>query len=49
MEDHKALGESPTEWKTSKNSQGARYYQLTPEGRKQLSTQNARWNQFVGL
>ena len=36
-----------SEWKTSDNNQRAKYYQLTAKGRKQLSTQHARWTQFV--
>src|SRR5687767_2044701 len=36
-----------SEWKTSENNQRAKYYQLTPEGRKQLTSERARWNRFV--
>ena len=38
-----------SEWKTSENNQRAKYYQLTAKGRKQLSTQHARWIQFVDV
>ena len=37
-----------SEWRTSDNNQRAKYYGLTPDGRKQLSAEHARWNQFVG-
>src|SRR2546427_8688009 len=36
-----------SEWKTSENNQRAKYYQLTSEGRKQLTSEHARWNRFV--
>src|SRR6516165_8149499 len=32
---------------TSENNRKARYYRLTPEGRKQLVAQTARWKQVV--
>jgi transcriptional regulator len=34
-------------WGTSDNNRKARYYRLTPEGRKQLTAQTARWEQVV--
>jgi transcriptional regulator len=34
-------------WGTSENNRKARYYRLTPEGRKQLGVQAARWQQLV--
>jgi len=34
-------------WGTSDNNRKARYYRLTPEGRKQLTAQTARWEQLV--
>jgi PadR family transcriptional regulator PadR len=34
-------------WGTSENNRKARYYRLTPEGRKQLIAQTARWEQLV--
>ena len=34
-------------WGTSDNNRKARYYRLTPAGRKQLETQTARWEQVV--
>src|SRR3982075_3145738 len=35
-----------SEWKQSENKQRAKYYSLTPSGRKHLSAQQARWNQM---
>src|SRR5499427_5710551 len=34
-------------WGTSENNRRARYYRLTPVGRKQLSVQTRRWEQLV--
>ena len=34
-------------WGTSENNRKARYYRLTPVGRKQLLEQTSRWNQVV--
>ena len=34
-------------WGTSDNNRRAKYYRLTPTGRKQLATQTARWDQVV--
>jgi PadR family transcriptional regulator, regulatory protein PadR len=34
-------------WGTSENNRKARYYRLTPLGRKQLTAQTARWEQLV--
>src|SRR3974390_1117519 len=34
-------------WGTSENNRKARYYRLTPSGRKQLHAQTARWEQLV--
>lgn len=34
-------------WGTSENNRKAKYYRLTPEGRKQLTAQTARWEQLV--
>ena len=34
-------------WGTSENNRKARYYRLTPAGRKQLMAQTARWEQLV--
>ena len=35
------------EWGTSENNRRARYYRLTPEGRKQLTEQTNRWDEIV--
>ena len=34
-------------WGTSENNRKARYYRLTPAGRRQLSEQVGRWDQLV--
>ena len=34
-------------WGTSESNRKARYYRLTPAGRKQLTAQTARWQQLV--
>jgi len=34
-------------WGTSENNRKAKYYRLTPTGRKQLSVQTTRWEQVV--
>ena len=34
-------------WGTSENNRKAKYYRLTPDGRKQLAAQTARWEQVV--
>lgn len=34
-------------WGTSENNRRARYYRLTPVGRKQLAAHTARWEQVV--
>jgi len=35
-------------WGTSENNRRARYYRLTPKGRKQLVQQESRWDLLVG-
>jgi PadR family transcriptional regulator len=35
------------EWKTSDNNQRARYYRLTPAGKRHLSREQSRWRQIV--
>ena len=35
------------EWKVSPNSRRARYYRLTPLGRKQLIAETGKWRRFV--
>ena len=34
-------------WGTSENNRKAKYYRLTPEGRKQLAVQSSRWEELV--
>lgn len=34
-------------WGTSDNNRKARYYRLTPEGKKQLAAQTSRWDELV--
>ena len=34
-------------WGTSENNRKAKYYRLTPAGRKQLIVQTTRWEQMV--
>jgi transcriptional regulator len=34
-------------WGTSENNRKARYYRLTPAGKKQLVEQSSRWDQLV--
>jgi PadR family transcriptional regulator len=34
-------------WGTSENNRRARYYRLTPAGRKQLAAETSRWEQIV--
>jgi PadR family transcriptional regulator len=34
-------------WGSSENNRRARYYRLTPLGRKQLAQQTSRWDQLV--
>jgi len=35
------------QWKKSPNGRRARYYRLTPAGRKQLATATTKWQRFV--
>jgi len=35
------------QWKTSPNSRRAKYYRLTPLGRKQLVSATSKWERFV--
>ena len=36
-----------SEWGPSENNRRARYYRLTPKGRKQLEAQTNRWDEIV--
>jgi PadR family transcriptional regulator PadR len=35
------------EWQTTENKQRARYYRLTPKGKKVLAAEESRWNRMV--
>src|SRR6185369_9344089 len=35
-----------SEWRTTENNQRAKYYQLTPAGKKQLTSEYSRWSQM---
>lgn len=35
------------QWKTSPNGRRAKYYRLTPVGRKQLVAESSKWQRFV--
>lgn len=35
-------------WGTSENNRKAKYYKLTPAGRKQLAVETGRWHALVG-
>ena len=43
--EHRGLLDS--EWGTSENNRKAKYYRLTPAGRKQLRAQTTRWDEVV--
>ena len=34
-------------WDTSESNRRAKYYRLTPQGRRQMVAQHSKWNQFV--
>jgi transcriptional regulator len=36
-----------SEWKTSDNKQRAKYYRLTPPGKRHLAKEQSRWTQLV--
>lgn len=36
-----------SEWRTSKNNRRARYYKLTPAGRRQLAREEQSWDRVV--
>lgn len=37
------------EWKLSENKQRAKYYRLTPAGRKQLAVERSKWRRLVAV
>src|ERR1700730_18670100 len=42
-----ARGRISSFWGTSENNRRARYYRLTPAGKKQLTAQTNRWDEIV--
>jgi PadR family transcriptional regulator len=36
-----------SKWKISENNQRAKYYSLTPAGKKQLASEHSKWQLFV--
>ena len=38
-----------SEWGVSENNRRAKFYSLTPKGRRQLSAQTADWKRFAGV
>jgi DNA-binding PadR family transcriptional regulator len=42
-----ARGWIEAEWGLSENNRKAKYYQMTPAGRKQLKTKSARWSRYA--
>jgi len=36
-----------SEWKLSENNQRAKFYRLTPSGKRQLTSEQSRWTQLV--
>ena len=36
-----------SEWRSTENSRRAKYYRLTPQGRKQLLAATSKWRRFV--
>jgi transcriptional regulator len=35
-------------WETTENNRRAKYYELTPRGRKALGAETAQWRRYVG-
>ena len=42
-------GAIASEWGESDNNRRAKYYSLTPVGRRQLDEETARWNRMAGI
>ena len=40
-------GSVRSEWRATENNRRAKYYQLTPQGQKALSTETAQWNRQI--
>jgi transcriptional regulator len=43
-----AQGLVASEWGDSENNRRAKFYKLTPSGRKQLATETDSWERFAG-
>lgn len=43
------VGAIASEWGESDNNRRAKYYTITPSGRKQLGAETAKWNQMAGI
>jgi PadR family transcriptional regulator PadR len=37
------------EWGTSENNRRAKYYRLTPDGKRQLRAETERWSEMAGV
>ena len=42
-------GDLRGEWGESENNRRARYYSLTPQGRKRLAAETEKWNRMAGI
>jgi transcriptional regulator len=42
-------GAIASEWGESDNNRRAKYYSLTPKGRKRLAEETAKWNRMAGI
>ncbi len=38
-----------SEWKVTENNRRAKYYSLTPDGKKQLEAEQLEWERFAGV
>ena len=43
-----AKGWVSSKWETSEQNRKAKYYRLTPAGRKQLQREHSKWAEFAG-
>jgi PadR family transcriptional regulator, regulatory protein PadR len=42
-------GDLRGEWGESENNRRARYYSLTPQGRRRLTAETEKWNRMAGI
>ena len=42
-------GDIRGEWGESENNRRARYYSLTPQGRRRLTSETEKWNRMAGI